>query len=107
MKKTQTSLKKRLISAALVLVMLISSLVGTTFAWFTDSVTSTGNKIISGSLKVDLELLDKETGVWSSIKESKKAIFDYNNWEPGYVDAKVLKVENEGSLALKWKADTV
>jgi predicted ribosomally synthesized peptide with SipW-like signal peptide len=35
-------------------------LIGSTFAWFTDSVTSAGNKIQSGTLKVDLELLDKE-----------------------------------------------
>ena len=98
------SLKTRLISAVLVLVMMIGSLVGTTFAWFTDSVSSAGNKIVSGSLKVDLELLDKESGEWASLKESKDPIFNYTNWEPGYVDAKILKVENEGSLALKWKA---
>ena len=98
------SLKTRLISAVLVLVMMIGSLVGTTFAWFTDSVSSAGNKIVSGSLKVDLELLDKESGEWTSLKDSKDPIFNYTNWEPGFVDAKVLKVENEGSLALKWKA---
>ena len=98
------SLKTRLISAVLVLVMMIGSLVGTTFAWFTDSVSSAGNKIVAGSLKVDLELLDKESGEWTSLKDSKDPIFNYTNWEPGFVDAKVLKVENEGSLALKWKA---
>jgi len=101
------SLKQRLIAAVLVLVMLVGSLIGTTFAWFTDEVTSSGNKIISGSLKVDLELLDKATGNWSSLKETNKPIFDYDNWEPGYVDAKILRVENEGTLALKWKAQFV
>jgi predicted ribosomally synthesized peptide with SipW-like signal peptide len=37
-------------------------LVGTTFAWFTDSVTSAGNKIMSGSLKVVLEVWNTEDG---------------------------------------------
>ena len=28
-------------------------------------------------------------------------------WEPGYTDVKILKIENEGSLALKWMAKFV
>lgn len=82
-------------------------LIGSTFAWFTDSVTSAGNKIQAGTLKLDLELLDKETKVWNSIKESKAPIFSYDKWEPGYTDVKILKVENEGNLALKWVAKFV
>ena len=100
----KSSTKRSLIASILVLCMLFTSLVGTTFAWFTDSVSSYGNKIVSGSLKVDLELLDKKTNVWKSVKESHDPIFNYENWEPGFVDAKVLKVENEGTLSLKWKA---
>ena len=105
MKKTKSN-KQRLIASILVMVMMITSLIGTTFAWFTDSVTSSENKIVAGNLKIDLELLDKENG-WQSIKESKTPIFNYDNWEPGYVDVKILKVENEGNLALKWKAKFV
>ncbi len=95
--------KKMLLMSALSLLMCVSMLIGSTFAWFTDSVTSAGNKIQAGTLKIDLELLDKEDG-WASIKESKAPIFNYDLWEPGYTDVKVLKVENEGSLALKWMA---
>ena len=96
--------KKSLLTSVLCLLLCVSMLAGSTFAWFTDSVTSSNNKIQSGSLKVDLELLDKETGEWNSLKESKAPIFNYDKWEPGYVDAKILKVENEGTLALKWVA---
>ena len=103
----QTALKKSLLSSVIALFMCFAMLLGTTFAWFTDSVTSSNNKIVSGSLRVDLEVLDKETGVWSSVKDSQAPIFNYVNWEPGYVDAKVLKIENEGTLALKWKAKLV
>ena len=82
-------------------------LIGSTFAWFTDSVTSAGNKIQAGTLKLDLELYDAETKTWNSIKESKSPIFNYDKWEPGYTDVQLLKVENEGNLALKWYAKFV
>ena len=82
-------------------------LIGATYAWFNDAATSSGNKIQAGTLKVDLELLDPEQDAWVSLKANNAPIFDYENWEPGYTDIKVLKVENEGSLALKWKAKFV
>ncbi|MBQ2876364.1 MAG: hypothetical protein IJE25_05095, partial [Clostridia bacterium] len=56
MKKTST--KRALLSAILALVMTVSMLVGTTFAWFTDSVTSAGNKIVAGNLDVELHMYD-------------------------------------------------
>ena len=96
--------KKSLLLSVISLLICISMFIGSTFAWFTDSVESAGNKIQSGTLKVDIELLDKKTGKWNSLKETKAPIFDYDKWEPGYIDTKVLKVENEGNLALKWVA---
>ena len=101
------STKNALISAILVLTLSLSALLGTTFAWFTDSVTSGGNKIEAGTLKVDLELLDKESNTWKSLKRDKDPIFNNEKWEPGYTEVKILKVENEGSLTLTWKATMV
>lgn len=100
------STKRAFLMSILSLVMCVSMLVGSTFAWFTDSVTSVGNKIQAGTLKIDLELLE-EDGSWTSIKESKEAIFDYENWEPGYTEVKIFRVTNEGNLALKWVAKLV
>ena len=97
------STKKALLLSALAMFACVAMLIGSTFAWFTDSVTSAGNKIEAGTLKIDLELLDKD-GNWSSIKESKAALFNYDLWEPGYTEVKVLKIENEGTLALQWVA---
>ncbi len=97
------STRSALLMSMLALLLCFVMLLGTTFAWFTDSVTSSGNKISSGTLKIDLELLEKD-GTWNSIKESNAPIFDYEQWEPGYTDVKILKVENEGTLALKWMA---
>ena len=98
---------KKLLSSVMILALCVTMFVGSTYAWFTDTVTSAGNKIQSGTLKVDLELLDKDTNEWSSIKDSKEALFDYDKWEPGYTEAKILKIENEGTLALKWFAKFV
>ena len=97
------STRSALLMSILALLLCFVMLLGTTFAWFTDSVTSSGNKISSGTLKIDLELLEKD-GTWNSIKESNAPIFDYEKWEPGYTDVKILKVENEGTIALKWMA---
>jgi len=101
---TNKSTKKALLCSLLSLVVCISMLVGSTFAWFTDSVTSANNKIVSGNLVLDLSVLEKDNTTWTSVKTSKAPIFNYTNWEPGYTEVKILKVSNLGSLALKWKA---
>jgi len=98
------STKKALLLSAVSLFASIAMLVGSTFAWFTDSVTSSGNKIVSGTLELDLSVLEKDNTTWTSVKTSKAPIFNYEKWEPGYTEVKILKVENLGSLALKWKA---
>ena len=46
--------RRALLMSSLSLLLRVSMLVGTTFAWFTDSVTSAGNIIQSGTLDVDL-----------------------------------------------------
>ena len=50
--------KRALFSSVIALLLCFTMLLGTTFAWFTDSATNSGNKIMSGTLKVDMELLD-------------------------------------------------
>ena len=80
MTKKKTT-KRALVASLLVLVMCISMLVGSTFAWFTDSVTSSCNKIQSGKLELDLELLDKATGNWTSLRDNPQPLFNYGNTE--------------------------
>ncbi|MBO7187581.1 MAG: hypothetical protein J6V68_04220, partial [Clostridia bacterium] len=68
-------------------------------------------KVIAGvgTLKIDLEMKEPtaDSSTYVSIKDSQAAIFDYDNWEPGYMDVKVLRISNKGSLALKWYAKFV
>ncbi len=97
--KTQ---KNKLMLSAIALFLCFTMLVGTTFAWFTDSVTSDGNIIQTGSLKVDLS--HKVGDGWVSIKQNPDhKIFDYDKWEPGYTRVETLKVQNLGSLALTYR----
>ena len=99
------STKKALVASVLSLVLCFSMLIGTTFAWFTDSVTSAGNIIKTGNLDVEMYWAegteDPSTANWTDA--STGAIFDYDNWEPGYVEVRHIKIANEGSLALKYK----
>ncbi len=99
--------RKALLLSVISFVLCLSMLVGTTYAWFTDSVVSSGNIIKSGNLKISLEWMEgtkapaADSTDWKDA--STGAIFDYDLWEPGYVCARHIKIENEGSLALKYK----
>ena len=104
---------KRALAMSFVSVFLcVCMLVGTTFAWFTDSVTSSNNVIASGTLKVAMDWADGTKAVpavdsddWKDA--STNTIFNYNKWEPGYVDVKHIKISNEGSLALKYQLNII
>ena len=56
----------------------VSMLIGTTFAWFTDTVTSEGNIIKSG--KLDAELLYRTSLNEDWADASKGQIFNYEYW---------------------------
>ncbi len=97
----QKNTKRALLFSALSLLMCVSMLIGSTFAWFTDSVTSAGNKIVAGTLNIDMSVMD-ENGTYQSVKENSDAIFGYTLWEPGYTEWKNIKVSTSGNLALKY-----
>ena len=94
MKNTKRALFLSVVSMFLCVVMLAS----TTFAWFTDSVESTGNIVKTGTLKVDL----LNDGVSLKANTTHK-IFDYSLWEPGYTQVEGLKLENHGNLHFKYQ----
>ncbi len=96
------STKRALISAALALLVCVSMLIGTTFAWFTDSVTSGRNIIQSGNLDVDLLYSTDGGTTWDSV-EGATDVFAENLWEPGFTKVVLFKVANNGSLALRYE----
>ena len=97
--------KRAFLMSLLSLVLCVSMLVGTTFAWFTDEVTSTGNIIKSGSLDAGLYYGDSANSI--DTDASNGAIFNYEYWEPGYTQVKYVKITNEGDLAFKFQLNII
>ena len=101
---TKTNSKKALLSSAFALVLSIAMLIGTTFAWFTDTASTAVNKIQAGTLKIDI--VDKN-GV--SIKGKSMSFVNKEGssdilWEPGATFKTTgFKIKNIGNLALKYK----
>ena len=96
--------KRALLTSVMALVMCVVMLVGTPFAWFTDTASTGVNKIQAGNL--DIELAYKNSTTSGEFKKADKStpVFDNNAlWEPGHVEYVVLKIRNAGSLALKYK----
>ena len=100
MTKTKST-KHALIMSVMALFLCFTMLLGTTFAWFTDSVTSANNIIKSGNLDITLEYFDIEADAWKDVKDSAD-ILTGDLWEPGYTDVAYLRIKNNGSLALKY-----
>ena len=105
--------KRALLSSVMALFLCFAMLIGTTYAWFTDSVTSAGNKIVAGTLDVDLFLWNSATDS-VEITESSAPIFGANSlvaqnnaadtiWEPGKTQVVYLSIKNNGTLDLKYK----
>lgn len=94
------STKRALALSFISLLLCVSMFVGTTFAWFTDSVSSTNNIIKAGNLDVELEYWNGEK--WVDVEGSSE-ILTNTLYEPGVVEVAYLRVKNAGSLALKYQ----
>ena len=101
--------KRALLTSVLSLVLCFAMLLGTTFAWFTDTVTSSGNVIQTGDLKVKMEWEEGNVVVADSVWKdaSQGPIFNNKLWEPGRIEAKHIKITNIGTLALKYELNIV
>lgn len=110
---TKKATKRALLTSVMALVMCVVMLVGTTFAWFTDTASTGVNKIQAGNLDIQL-LMRGASGAYENIGDSHQVIFgDANSlvaqnnnqdtlWEPGKTQVAYLAVRNAGNLALKY-----
>ena len=102
--------KRALLTSVMALVMCVVMLVGTTFAWFTDTASTGVNKIQAGNLDIELQMKDND-GNWVKAEGETlnwvKAEGHENEqilWEPGCrYELPELRVVNKGNLALKYK----
>ena len=110
MNNNQTT-KRALGSSIVALLVCFTMLIGTTYAWFTDTVTSSGNIIKTGTLDAVVTWTDdlgSAEDTWNDVQAANAdPIFDYELWEPGYIAARYLKVLNNGTLAFKYKVQIV
>ena len=101
--------KQALFISALSLFLSFAMLLGTTYAWFTDTVSSSNNIIISGNLDVEMYWADGTEAVPTDVAgwndASTGAIFNNDKWEPGYAVVRHIKIANVGNLALKYKVN--
>ena len=100
---TSKSTKRALISSTLAILMCAAMLIGTTFAWFTDTASTAVNKIQAGNLDVKL-MYSTDMVTWKEATDQTKLFEDSALWEPGYTQVVYLKVVNAGNLALKYEA---
>ena len=121
MKKKNVT-KNALLASILAMVLCVTMLVGTTFAWFTDTASAKVNKIQSGNLDVALEYAtawdsagnptawaDATTlvGGLSFLRMKEDGTREQASdilWEPGCTyTLPELRISNQGSLSLKYK----
>jgi len=98
-----TKTKKALRGSLFALFLCIVLLIGTTFAWFTDTASTGVNKIQAGNLKVGLQYSHDGGATWKEAKDAEDIFAKEALWEPGHVEYVNLKVSNLGNLALKYK----
>ena len=104
------STKRALISSTLAILMCVAMLIGTTFAWFTDTASTAVNKIQAGNLKIELQMKDND-GNWVNaegktlpflVKGEIPAEGTQIYWEPGCTyQVPEMRILNKGNLAVK------
>ncbi|MBR3761781.1 MAG: hypothetical protein IKK59_03465 [Lachnospiraceae bacterium] len=111
--KSSNGTKRVLISAMVSLVLCMVMLIGTTMAWFTDTIQVSAD-INVGEMKVALEKYvfdDAGNGAYKNIgtkennvgyTETTEPVFTGANWTPNYTQVYYLAVRNEGSIEFNY-----
>lgn len=106
--KEHNPLLQTYFSSLLSLVLCVAMFFGTSYAWFSSEVQSTGNEIYVGILKVELEkLTDADTWVPMSAVtaegQSANKLYDGSiRWEPGYTSLETIRIVDKGDLAFTY-----
>lgn len=109
--------QRALITSVLAMVMCTAMLIGTTFAWFTDTASTAVNKIQAGTLDIELQYATawNAEGVPTAWDNAEGKMLNFRKaagapaneailWEPGCTyQLPHLRVVNKGDLALKYE----
>ena len=106
MKRSSTTKKALLISTCALLFSMLM-MAGSTFAWFTDSVSSGTNTITTGKLDVQLLHTNQKVTEAKEVQQNTLLFTDEDgnsiDWEPGAVAYENFTVKNSGDLALNYR----
>ena len=106
MKRSSTTKKALFISTCALLFSMLM-MAGSTFAWFTDSVSSGTNTITTGKLDVQLLHTNQHVTTAKEVGQNTLLFTDENgksiDWEPGAVAYENFTVKNSGELALNYR----
>ena len=111
--KSNRATKRAWLISLLSVLMCAAMLVGTTFAWFTDTASTAVNRISAGNLDIEVEYakealdedgkLTGEITPFQTVQDSTE-VFDADaKWEPGRREYVIFRITNKGSLALKYQ----
>lgn len=93
------------LASFLSLILCLTALMGSTYAWFTTSASTGVDTIQSGTLSVSLEYAKQPESstelTWSSATSSTD-MFSGALWEPGHTEIVYLEIMNTGDFALKY-----
>ena len=92
---SKNTTKRSLLASVFALVLCVAMLVGSTFAWFTDTATTGVNKIQSGNLDVKL-MYSKDMKEWAEATDQTQLFNDNALWEPGHTEVVYLKIVKTG-----------
>ena len=106
MKRSNTTKKALFISTCALLFSMLM-MAGSTFAWFTDSVSSGTNTITTGKLDVQLLHTNQKVTEAKEVQQNTLLFTDADgkpiDWEPGAVAYENFTVKNSGDLALNYR----
>ena len=108
---------KSLVASLVAIVICFAMLIGSTYAWFTDSVINTNNIIKSGNIKVELwHNNDSKADNWGygysetnaeQVNSTTRLFLNVNDkemlWEPNASVGENFRIKNVGTLALKYE----
>lgn len=99
------AVKRSIILCALSLALCVALLVGSTFAWFSDSITNSGNTITAGNLTAQwsYRTLNDDTAAYEPVSEELALFSSDAVLEPGEEYGYDFKVENVGSVEFVWE----
>lgn len=99
------AVKRSIILCALSLALCVALLVGSTFAWFSDSITNSGNTISAGNLTAQWSYrpINDDTAAYKPVSEELALFSSDTVWQPGEPHGYDFKVENTGSVDFEWE----